>query len=363
MRAVEKSWDELWDWELQREERVSYRRRLADLIGWSLAVEDEIPHLKGIKSFAKLLQGPGKRIIVKFERSDEAPAYYNQKSRVVAVCYGEKWKKPLEKYDWWAEAMVAHEIGHVRFTPEGENFPVWNLIEDRRIEESMTRLFPKIGKKFRQVALYVLSNYYEKELKEAGELAYPACIAFHWFEAEPTVKSLEVLLEKEIAVEKVNGYPVEEFLRDLKILVNNALCLAGKNNWEELGLLYKACRIFQVKYFPADDLGYSFPSFVELTDGEGKFVPEKVEEFNPPDVAVEDGEELRPAATADKRMSDSEAGMERKRADRAEEFALGKYNSIEDVEEAFEEGVLTDEGPVVPSISSGVVRKFISFFP
>jgi len=344
-------------WESRREETLSYRRRTASLWGWTLSIEDEFPHLKGIRSFAKLLQGPGKRIIVKFERSNEAPAYYNPKNRVVAVCCGGEWAEPLRKHEWWAEAMVAHEIGHVRFTPEFINFPAWNLIEDRRIEESMARLFPKLGDKFRQVAEYSLSRYYESTLSRPEELAYPACVAFHWKGAEPDVESLEKLLGKKIAVSKVNGYSVEEFLSDLHYLVQKALELAGRKRGKALEELYNLTVVFQKKYFPAD------------ADKDGRLSPlsdmssEEVREAAATSASALEGPELRPECLADKKMSDTWAEEERERANKAEKFALGKYNSVEDIEEAMRREIIVTTTPQIPSIKRSVVRKFVSFFP
>ncbi|ADU97780.1 hypothetical protein Theam_1824 (plasmid) [Thermovibrio ammonificans HB-1] len=355
-----------WTLESWKGERGLYLEEAGKLWGWKLPIEEQIPHLKGIRSFAKLLQGPGKRIVVRFKDDEGAPAYYHPEHRVVAICYGGKWREPIERFEWWAEAMVAHEIGHVRFTPsDWEVFPVWNLIEDRRIEESMASILPKLRAGFEKVARWAVDNLYSISIGSGEELAYPACVAFHWWGAEPTVESLEEALSKEISVKEVNGYGVEEFLNDLYLLVREAVGLAGKKGGEKLIALYKACKLFQAKYFPVDGGRLSFPSLGELVDEGGKLSPEKLGEVKVPDSAVfgefgERGKELRPLA--DDEMSPGEARTERERADMAESFCMGRYNSVEEIERAIGEGWIADS-PSVPSISRGVLRKFLSFFP
>jgi hypothetical protein len=223
----------------------------------------------------------------------------------------------------------------------------------------MARLFPKLGDKFRQVAEYSLSRYYESTLSRPEELAYPACVAFHWKGAEPDVESLEKTLDKKIAVSKVNGYSVEEFLSDLHYLVQKALELAGRSEEKELEELYNLTRVFQRKYFPAgaDESG-RFSPLSEMS-------PEKVKEEAGAVSAftLEKGPELRPEGLADKKMDDTWAERERKKADEAEEFALGKYNSVEDIEEAMRREIIVTTTPQIPSIKRSVVRKFVSFFP
>ena len=349
-------------WESYSHERETYLKGASKIWSWKLAPEEEFPTLKGIRKFAKLLQGPGKDIVVRFKNDDSAPAYYNPTHRVVVVSYGEKWREAL-KNEWWPEAMAAHEIGHVRFTPEFDNFPVWNLIEDRRIEESMACLFPKLREKFRKVAELVLSWYYEGEIKSGGELAYPACVAFHWFGAEPTIESLEKATGKKIAVEEVNGHSVDEFLSDLFILVRTAVSLAGRKEKEELNTLYLACKTFQARYFSDPD--GEFPPLTGLADGEGKLDPGKAEKLReiplPKAAELAKGKELRPELLADGELSFSEA--EREREEEEELKSLGTYNSVDTIRKAMYSDLLLPYPKEKPSINRGVVRRFLSFFP
>lgn len=321
-------WDSDWSsnwWDSYSRQRSSYLRGASKIWSWKLAPEEEFPTLKGIKKFAKLLQGPGKDIVVRFKDDSSAPAYYNPTHRVVVVSYGEKWREAL-KHEWWPEAMAAHEIGHVRFTPEFDNFPVWNLIEDRRIEESMIRLFPKLREKFERVFEFVLSSFCKDELKEPEELLYPAALSFHYRGAEPTVESVEKATGKRIAVSEVNGYPLEEFLKDLYSLTQEALSLAGESNWERVRPLYRKSWDFYEKYFP-DTFDWSL-------------------------LPVQDYE-----------IADEEANEIRKNEETIEEFARSdRFNGKDSIEHAFYGGILVDEEKI-PKIKRGVLKRFLSFFP
>ena len=315
-------WQKDW-WEGYSRQRRGYLEGASKIWGWKLSPEERFPALRGIKKFAKLIQGPGKDVVVSFRETDEAPAYYDFRNKVVVISYGERWQRALQN-DWWAEAMAAHEIGHVRFTPALNSFPIFNLAEDRRIEESMIRLFPKLREKFVKVFKYVLSEFYGKELKEAGELLYPAIVSFHYAGALPEKESVERATGKRIEVKEVNGYSLSEFLKDLYSLFKEAMELVGINDDNLLLSFYKHCSNFQKKYFPT---------------------PESI---------------LKGIAVQDKELSFNEGLSLRERHEKTKRLYSG--NSPEVIDEAICLELLVNEEKV-PRVNRGVLKKFLSFFP